>query len=426
MIEPPLKSNKLGDWLEWLETLNPAKIELGLDRIRQVYERLPSISNATKVITVAGTNGKGSCVTALQAGALAANKSVIAFTSPHLLAYNERIKIQGCPVTDELLVEAFQQIALVQQDVFITYFEYATLAALYIAAKYKPELLILEVGLGGRLDSVNLIDADLVVLTKIGLDHTEWLGDNLESIAYEKCGVVKEGAHLVVAARNMPEIVNIAAIEKSAKLFSLGTDFDISRKTDGAFCLEVNNQRFDIGVLNLHEWSIAGACMALSIVWPEKMQKITQAMQSISMQGRYEMTIVQGRQVVFDVAHNPMAIEHLVDRLQSEGTGSVDILFAMMSDKDYEKAIELLAPIVRRWYLLDLDQPRSLSLNLLSETLVKKGINSYQRLDNEESGNFMQIFTDENPQIPLLVTGSFYTVSAVMQELKIAENITSN
>ena len=419
MIEPPLKSNKLGDWLEWLETLNPAKIELGLDCIRQVYERLPSISNATKVITVAGTNGKGSCVTALQAGALAANKSVIAFTSPHLLAYNERIQMQGCPVADDLLVEAFQQIALAQQGVFITYFEYATLAALCIAAQHKPELLILEVGLGGRLDSVNLIDADLVVLTKIGMDHTEWLGDNLESIAYEKCGVIKEGAYLVVAARNMPEIVNVTAIKKSAKLLSLGTDFDISKKTDGAFCLEINNQSFDIGELNLHEWSVAGACMALSVFWPKAMQKISQAMQSISMLGRYQQTVIEDRQVIFDVAHNPMAIEHLVDRLQSEGISSVDILFAMMSDKDYEKVIELLAPVVRRWYLLELDQPRALCPDLLSEILVKKDISNYCRLDDGESNNFMQVFTEENHQIPLLVTGSFYTVSAVMQASKI-------
>ena len=426
MTKAPLDSEKLADWLNWLESLDPSKIELGLDRIRRVYQRLPQLSDSTKVITVAGTNGKGSCVTALQAGALAASKSVVAFSSPHLLRYNERIQLQGCAVADELLVEAFRETALAQQDTFITYFEYATLAALYIAAKNTPDLLVLEVGLGGRLDSVNLIDADLVVLTKIGMDHTEWLGKDIDSIAYEKCGVIKEGKHLVVAARDMPKVVNTSAIEKSVKLFSLGTDFDISLQAEGGFCLDIGSQSFDIGPLTLHEWSIAGACMALKVFWPESIEEIINAMGSLSMLGRYQKKSINGRPVIFDVAHNAMAIEHLVHRLKTDGMASVDILFAIMSDKDYESVVEVLSPVARKWYLLNIDQPRALSSDILSKALCKSGVEDCYELNSANSDILDEIFSEENSSIPLLVTGSFYTVSAVMQLPKISGQINLN
>jgi dihydrofolate synthase/folylpolyglutamate synthase len=412
-------SDLLSDWLAWLEELDPAKIELGLDRIREVYSRLPTLNKSTKVVTIAGTNGKGSCLTALQAAALAAGKTVIAFSSPHILKYNERIQVQGTPVADQDLVWAFREIAEVQNSIFLTYFEFATLAALCIAEKQRPDILILEVGLGGRLDSVNLIDADIVVLTAIGMDHMDWLGDDIESIAYEKCGVIRKAKPLVLAAPDMPSTVSRIAEKLGVELYNWGREFQLiqSSSSSSSYRLIMGQQDFALNQPLLHPNSVGGALMAFHLLAPgDDLATAGQAATTSQMPGRYQKLNIGSRQVILDVAHNPMALAYLVERLKQEGIDKVELIFAMMSDKDYSAAVDLLVPVASNWKLLQLDNSRALPVSVVAEKLRKYEVENVEMLDVLNNSQCKDIFLSKSDQCPLLVTGSFYTVSAIIEQ----------
>jgi|MEHZ01.3.fsa_nt_MEHZ010804810.1_10 dihydrofolate synthase/folylpolyglutamate synthase len=410
-------SDLLADWLAWLEELDPTKIELGLDRIREVYSRLPALNKSTKVVTIAGTNGKGSCLTALQAAALAAGKTVIAYSSPHILQYNERIQVQGVPVADQDLVRAFREIAEVQNSIFLTYFEFATLAALCIAEKQRPDLLILEVGLGGRLDSVNLIDADIVVLTAIGMDHMDWLGDDIESIAYEKCGVIRKAKPLVLSAPDMPQTVSRIAAQLGVELYSWGREFQLIQSGSSNYRLTIGQQDFALDQPLLHPNSIGGALMAFHLLWPgDDLPTAGKAATTSQMPGRYQKLNIGSRQVILDVAHNPMALAYLVEKLKQEGIDKVELIFAMMSDKDYSAAIDLLFPVANNWKLLQLDNSRALPVSMVAEKLRKYEVENIEMLDVLNNSQWKDIFLSKSEQCPLLVTGSFYTVSAILEQ----------
>jgi len=420
------ESNNLADWLAWLETLDPSRIELGLDRIREVYSRLPAMNASTKVVTIAGTNGKGSCLAALQTAALAAGKSVVSYSSPHLLHYNERIQVQGTPATDNYLVDAFVEIADVQNNTFLTYFEFATLAALCIAAKQQPDLLILEVGLGGRLDSVNLIDADIVVLTAIGMDHMDWLGNDIESIAYEKCGVIRRGRPLVLAAPDMPATVTRIAEEKSVVLYSWGIEFELEKTQGESYCLRIDDQEFQLGQLLLHAHSVGGALMVAKFLWPEKLPDILESISSAKMPGRYQKLNIGSTQLILDVAHNPMALAYLVEQIKQDGIEEVELIFAIMSDKDCSQAIEILAPLVKRWQLLELNNSRALPTSRVAELLAEQGVEDIGILDIQNNLYWKDVFLAKREQSPLLVTGSFYTVAAILEQPEVKAAIASN
>lgn len=421
--QAPPESDELTDWLAWLEQLDPSRMEFGLERIRLVYQRLPQLSSTTKVVTIAGTNGKGSCVAALQASALALGKSVVSFSSPHLLRYNERVQIQGQSIADQQLVSAFSAIAQVQEDIFLSYFEYSALAALLIAAKEKPDILILEVGLGGRLDAVNLIDADLVILTAIGMDHMNWLGHDLESIAAEKCGVIRPEIPLVLAAPNMPEVVYRIAGEMAVQLFAWGKNFEICNGAQG-WQLRVGEEGCSLGSINLHPQSCAAAAMASEILWQGESNAnlpiIAAALQAAQLSGRFQRCQIGSRQVILDVAHNPMSLESLCGQLEQACIERVDLLFSIMADKDAQGAIDILSPYVEQWRLLRLKVDRALQPEDVAEMLAQSGIENIEIVDANSKAELQQIFIGKNQQIPLLVTGSFYTVSAVLEHARMA------
>ena len=417
MTEAPGNSESLAEWLLWLEQLDPSRIEFGLERIQRVYQRLPQLSPTTRVVTVAGTNGKGSCVTALQSAAIALNKDVVAFISPHLLQYNERIQIQGRSISDEELVSAFQQISWAQQDDFLSYFEYSALAVLVVASKRQPDLLILEVGMGGRLDAVNIIDADIVVLTAIGLDHTKWLGEDLDSIAKEKCGVIRDKIPVVLAAPDMPDIVYQIAKDRSVELYEWATAFEVSHRGERSNRIRIGDQNLDIGEQRLHPQSIGGAAMAVELLWPGNLPNIIRALEKVDMPGRFQRCQIGSREVIFDVAHNAMSFSNLSQRLQREGFKKADLIFAMMSDKDCQAAIAILAPIAESWKLIRLTTKRALSPEDLRTKLGNSGVKNIEILDLEKLSPSDQLFVAKKEQNPLLVTGSFYTVSAILEQL---------
>lgn len=420
-INPPVDSLELAEWLLWLERLDPSKIEFGLERVRSIYERLPKLSSRTKVVTIAGTNGKGSCVGALQQAAVALGKKVVSFSSPHLLHYNERVQIQGEPAADAELVSVFQKIARRQKQpesqdgTHLTYFEYGALAALVVAAERQPDLLILEVGLGGRLDAVNIIDADIVVITAIGMDHMDWLGNDLESIAFEKCGVLRKNIPVVLAAPDMPEAVYQAAKEKSVELYAWGEAFEISPSGMNTQKIRIGDQIADLTNVHLHPQSIGAAAMVIELLWPQNLSEIANSLQSAQLLGRFQRLQIGSRDVILDVAHNPMSAANLCNRLEEEGITKVDLVFAMMADKDVEPIVELLAPLANNWYLLNLENSRALVPTDLADLLDDFGIEDVELINLDDSKISNQLFIGKSEQIPLLVTGSFYTVSAILE-----------
>lgn len=419
-LRPPCDSLELSEWLAWLDQLDPSRIEFGLERIGLVYQRLQqlptnTLSRKTKIVTIAGTNGKGSCVAALQQAAVALDKSVVSFSSPHLLRYNERIQIQAEPVADAELVAAFRQIAHAQQEVLLTYFEYSALAALLIAARRQPDLLILEVGLGGRLDAVNMIDADIVVLTAIGMDHMDWLGDDLELIAIEKCGVLRERGQVVMAAPGMPEVVYRIAKKNFADVFDYGEAFEVESTGNNSYEIRIANKKVELADLQLHPQSIAAAAMVIELLWPDNLSRIAGALGAARLAGRFQQAKIGSREVILDVAHNPMSMENLCQRLRTNGIKKVDIVFAIMADKDIQSVIALLAQQVGNWYLIRLKTPRALQPEQMLSLLSEAGVETADIVDLESPENWNQIFVGESNQIPLLVCGSFYTVSAILE-----------
>ncbi len=414
MIEAPYQSEDLADWLFWLERLDPSRIEFGLERIQQVYQDLDPLSDHTSVVTVAGTNGKGSSVAALQAASLALGKRVVAYTSPHILRYNERIQIDGKSVADRQLVEAFKSIAKAQKDTFLSYFEYSTLAALLIAAQEQPDLLILEVGLGGRLDAVNMVDANIVILTAIGLDHMNWLGEDLQSIAKEKCGVIRRSIPLVLAAPDMPPVVYQMAEQASANIYQWGEDFFLSEDQQGSYRLRVGKRHCDLTQTNLHWQSLAAAAMVVDLLWSPPLDLVCRALQSAELSGRFQSIWIDDQQIVFDVAHNPMSMDSLCQRLRRENMGKLNIVFAMMEDKDWQSCIEYLQPLVNEWHLLRLDNSRAESPENIADFLAKLGIRKVSFVEPLQDTAWLKNILAQQEKIPLLVTGSFYTVSTAL------------
>ncbi|MES9930624.1 MAG: Mur ligase family protein, partial [Candidatus Thiodiazotropha sp. 6PDIVS] len=224
-----MRFNTLDQWLDWQTTLHPKEIDLGLDRVTDVWHRLKPKGLQSLVVTVAGTNGKGSSVALLESIYRHAGYQVCAYTSPHLMRYNERIRINGQEVSDSDLCQAFEQVDQARGQTVLTYFEFATLTALILFTQQNLDLVILEVGLGGRLDAVNIIDADVALITTVDLDHTDWLGDSRQQIGLEKAGIMRTNRPVVVGDCAIPETVPAYAQEIGAEFYLAGRDFELSR-----------------------------------------------------------------------------------------------------------------------------------------------------------------------------------------------------
>ena len=315
----------LKDWLSWQEDLHPKDIDLGLERASQVWERLtpPDLSDSI-IISIAGTNGKGSTVALFEAILSQAGYRTGSYTSPHLLRYNERIRLNGEPVSDQTIVQAFEAIDAARNDMPLTYFEYGTLAALNIFSHEKPDVVLLEVGLGGRLDAVNIVDADLVMITSIALDHQEWLGNDRESIGREKAGIFRRGKPAVFSGREMPASIADQAKGKQVALYVNGQEF--YHKADGTHWRWQGPSGVidNLPLPNLsgaHQLdNAAGVVMALELLataTPCDQDAIRQGLQTVSLSGRQQRVEKEGVQWILDVAHNPHAVAALRQQLQN-------------------------------------------------------------------------------------------------------------
>ena len=458
-----MRFDTLDDWLRWQESLSPAEIDLGLARVSRVLSRAglePRFD--CPLITVAGTNGKGSVVAMLEALALSSGLKVASYTSPHLFSYNERIRIDAQPVSDAQLCEAFERIDQARGDDRLTYFEFGTLAAIVLFFQQQPDLVILEVGLGGRLDAVNVMDADISVLTSVAIDHTDWLGDDREAIGYEKAGVFRAGKTVVCGDARPPQSVIAHARKLHCRLLQAGSDYDVSRQEDGRWMLQSPYRNLD----DLPPPALAGdfqyrntasAVLALqALAAEERLPEITheairQGIGRAVLPGRFQR--ISGQPVVYvDVAHNLQAAQALAQTLAdtriektAEGEGRTLALVAMLADKDIAGVLSALASQVDQWCFAGLPQvSRGLAIEELVGQIPEEILPAINRPrehdfsrnpckmpeDRASSAMFCRTVTTACEHLSglvarntrIIVFGSFYTVAEAMQAFSSTES----
>jgi dihydrofolate synthase/folylpolyglutamate synthase len=357
----------LDAWLRWQETLNPRTIDLGLERVRLVWERLGPQRLPFAVVTVGGTNGKGSCVAMLDAIYRAAGYRTACYTSPHLLRYTERIRCDGEEVGEAALCAAFERVDLARGEVPLTFFEFGTLAALDLFLRAGPDVAILEVGLGGRLDAVNLIYPDVALVTTIARDHMAWLGDTLDAIALEKAGIFRPGHPAIIGSRTVPAALRERALGIAAKVYQLGQEFEACRVADGwhwqaagaaplAMPLPALRGPFQLD-------NAAAALMAVAALrqrLPVPVDAMRQGLQRVRLAGRFQ--VMPGEPtLILDVAHNGQAAEALAANLRAYPcTGRRHAVLGVLREKVVGEILAPLMPLFATWDLGQADDPRAL------------------------------------------------------------------
>jgi len=370
----------LNEWLDHIAKVHPRQIELGLDRVKKVAETLFMGKPATRVITIAGTNGKGSCVAYLESLLESAGFSTCAYISPHIHQFNERIRVRAVDADDSLICRAFAEIEKARGTTTLSYFEYSTLAALWIFSQSSLDFAILEVGLGGRLDAVNMIDPDLAIIASISLDHQDWLGSDLEKIGFEKAGIMRSNVPTVYADYTMPVSIRDHANDLDSPLYVLGEDFDFKltrlaqgNRMDWSSAI-LAGERTTLEITNcgdLHPGSVAACLQALNLLDVTlDTQSLDSALARIKLPGRFEkrVDINTGQQMVLDVGHNPAAAQLLNQRLQNMRKESRQItkiiaVLAVLEDKDIEGIVVSLHSSVDIWYIAQIDDQRALSVS---------------------------------------------------------------
>ncbi|MFN3571446.1 MAG: bifunctional tetrahydrofolate synthase/dihydrofolate synthase [Polaromonas sp.] len=418
------KLNTLDDWLAYCERLHPTAIALGLDRVRSVA-RTMNLAFDCPVITVAGTNGKGSSCAMLEAILGQAGYRTGLYTSPHLVHFEERCRVRGEMVQGAALLPHFERVEASRGDTSLTYFEFTMLAIFSLLAEAKLDVVILEVGVGGRLDSVNIIDADCALITSIDIDHTELLGADREAIGFEKAGIMRPGKPVVVGDPVPPQSVLDHAAEVGADLWRLGRDFNFSgdklqwawagrgRRYAGLAypALRGANQLVNAS-------GVLAALTAVRDRLPVTAQAVRNGLAMVELPGRFQ--IISGQPtLVLDVAHNPHSVAALAENLDAMGFyPCTHAVFGAMADKDLAAMLQRVGPMVDRWYFSDLPTPRAAS----AAGLMARWQAGKQRPDvtGQVFGSPVQALqaavAAADPADRIVVFGSFYTVGAVLKE----------
>ena len=408
----------LAEWLAFQEGLHPQVIDLGLARIREVLSRLALPPVRAFTISVAGTNGKGSCVAMLDSILRTAGYRVGTYTSPHILRYNERIGINGVSAPDDRLLKAFERIEAARGNISLSFFEFGTLAALILFSEEDLDFHLLEVGLGGRLDAVNVVDADIALIASIDIDHQDWLGDNRESIGFEKAGIIRHGRPVVLGDPEVPGSVVAVAEEKGAPYFRSGTDF--SFVVEDQVWHWVGRER-SIGPLPYpaipgdHQFLNGSAviqCLEL-LESPRRVsdEAIAEGLRKVTLQGRFQSFPGQPP-VLLDVAHNPQSVGILARHLAKHYPDKrIHAVFSVMRDKDISSIVRLIQDQIHAWYLAPLSMTRAASPVELAEILHNAGVD---RVEAGFSGVGEAVAAAQEASAPgdmVLVFGSFFLVS---------------
>jgi dihydrofolate synthase/folylpolyglutamate synthase len=421
--------NTLADWLVLLETMHPKAIDMGLERVMQVKNAL-AIQFACPVIIVGGTNGKGSTCAMLESILLQAGYRVGLYTSPHLLRFNERARIGGEPVSDEALVASFEQLEAKRGAVSLTYFEFTTLAIMRLFADAGLDAVILEVGLGGRLDAVNVIDADVAIVTSVDIDHTDYLGSTREQIGFEKAGIFRAGKTAICGDPLPPKSLVRQAEEIGADLWLSGRDFNYAGDKQQWNYGGRGQRRNSLGYPSLrganqllNASAALAALEALRQRLPVGAQEVRSGLVMVDLPGRFQ--VLPGRPtIVLDVAHNPHAAATLAQNLDNMGFHPYTYaVFGAMQDKDIDGVITQLKGRIDHWCVTDLPLPRAASAEQIKDKLLEADVESQHQPDAERTvrafGSPAEAFADalsratENDRI--VVFGSFLTVAGVME-----------
>jgi dihydrofolate synthase / folylpolyglutamate synthase len=419
MQNKPFADWSLSEWLDFLENRHFEEVQLRLVNANKVAEILNILKWEVPVITISGTNGKGSTVAALNAIYSAAGFRVGCFTSPHLIKFNERIGINKQPISDEDLCAVFTEIESMRSSVPLTYFEVATLAALLYFKKEKPDVIILEVGVGGRLDATNIIDADLSIITTVDIDHQEYLGDDRESIGFEKAGIMRPNQTSIYADELPPNSIKSHSNCINANVLYMGKDYSYESfpnslmiKFDNA--REVLLPRPGININAAVAAIIASDC--LSSILPVTSNHWTQAMTSVHLPGRLQLS-VKNERILYDVSHNPQAVSLLADYIASSNLGGdIHAIFTGLVDKDLCGIIKPLSGLVKYWYPALVSSKRAASEGMLLEALKKETLQEPVCYANPMDA-YNSAAKSVKPGDLIVIYGSFLLVGAIMGNL---------
>ena len=428
--------SSLDEWLDYWQTIHATAIDMGLERVRPVAEKLAILYPHVPVITVAGTNGKGSTTTVIAAIYQTAGLKVGLYQSPHIQYFNERIRLGGVPVDSQILIHAFVEVeaARVACDLTLSFFEATTLAAFVIFKHQQCDVWVLEVGLGGRLDVVNLIDPTIAVITNIGIDHVEWLGDNREKIGFEKAGILRPNIPLIFGDVDMPNSVRQHAESLSCPVYQLGQEFFWQSMVAerGLHFVHVTNDNNAPSYLysnTAYTFTLPNAPLALTNVStavtavlaspiPIQLSAISQGIKNAKLAGRFEQRLFHGKRLIADVAHNPHGVHFLLEQLfayrKKHVTHQIHAIFSMLADKDIDAVVDMARGVIDHWHVAVLDVPRAASLTQLQTALKNVNVTFYPSVGTALVGASQMLANDDL----MLAWGSFYTLEAVYQQIQ--------
>lgn len=428
-----MTTRNLSEWLDYISHTHPSEIEMGLDRVRSVYDELKLNPCTAKIVLVAGTNGKGSTVAMMESSLRALGYQVGAYTSPHILTYNERIRLNGSNVSDSVLVKAFVNVEKARRDIPLTYFEYGTLAAFDVLLSSDLDVILLEIGLGGRLDAVNIIEPDISIITSVSIDHSDWLGNTVEQIGTEKAGILRENS-LFIGGEKLPQSVLSKARTLSCNTLLCRHEFDVKESASGKVInLTAGSEIqsfYGFPTISLPDNNVlislqSVACL-LGILENDKLinqqdyKLIVDAIDSLKLPGRLEkIEIPSGLDIYIDVGHNPHAAEFLKEFLLKQATlkKKVQIVYSSLLDKDALGVMNILSGFVDRCILAPLDTERAMPLDYLLSCASKSGMKnvlSFTAIDLaiENALSYSLESAKNNETVLTLIFGSFYIVEA--------------
>jgi dihydrofolate synthase/folylpolyglutamate synthase len=415
----PSQSSSLDDWLFYLESVHPANIAMGLERVADVANNIGLLNTPSKIILIGGTNGKGTTARCLESLLLAQGYSVGTYASPHLIRYNERVRINGQELDDQYHVDAFNMLEQGRGSTPLTYFEYGTLGALAIFKRFEVDYVLLEVGLGGRFDATNIVTPYASVITTIDLDHKEYLGDTRELVAYDKAGIFRKDTPAIIGDLSIPHTMIDYGNEISANMTLSGTDF-IFKEHDKTFNWQFEKHNLTLNKPAIPAQNAATALTVLSVLnLLPNVDVIKNCLANLVVEGRFEQLSTEPL-VFTDVAHNPESARYLANKLLSykDKGFKVHALAAMLADKDKAAVLKELTHLVDDWFLASLGGPRGDSANNLKEAL--QSVSTHDKVQSFESVEraLSVILPKQQDNVILIVFGSFFTVADAINYFK--------
>jgi dihydrofolate synthase/folylpolyglutamate synthase len=420
-----MRFDSLKGWLDWQESLHPLAIDLGLERAAKVFNALNPDGIKPPTITVAGTNGKGSCIAYLETIYKTEGYRVGAYSSPHILKYNERIKIDGKPVSDELICEAFARIESVRGNTSLSYFEFGTLAALDIFWRSGVNIQLLEVGLGGRLDAVNIVTPDVSLISSIGIDHIGFLGNTREAIGREKAGIFRTKTPAIIGDPNPPHSLLLSAADKDANVFCINQDYGY-RKESTTWDWFAGDQQIrqipEPGLKGEHQYRNASAAILAVQMLAKKLpisnNSIKNGLKNSHLLGRFQL-INDKIPILLDVGHNLEAVKTLVEYINVTFPDKrIHAIFSMLKDKDIDGVIDIMKPVIYDWFIAPLTNPRATTESNMRDIFSKNEVArvSFGFTSFTDAFNAAKRQSLDNDL--LLVFGSFFLVSDCLKNLK--------